>query len=83
MAETNEYLVLIHNARTLESAIRGVVEKGANYLSSKLNIRREEGFMLISAAGDVMLCQACKCPIDVVTRLRIPKAIFPNSIKLP
>ncbi|MEM2876158.1 MAG: acetamidase/formamidase family protein [Candidatus Bathyarchaeia archaeon] len=79
LVETRDHIVYTYNATDLKIAVRGVVEEAVKHLSCRLKLPLEEAIILVSVAGDVMLCQACDSPIDVVTRLKIPKAVFPKD----
>ena len=79
LIETEQHFVFTYNAGDLKTAVRGVVGEAVKHLSSKLNLSLEDAIMLVSTVGDVMICQACDGPIDVVTRLRIPKEVFPGN----
>ena len=58
-------------ANTCEEAICGVVKRMSDFLSSKLRVGLDEAVMLISAMGNIRICQAS---VDFVTmRLEFPK----------
>jgi len=74
--ETAHYLVSTGYSPDLKHAIRMATEDMAELLVKKMNIGIEEAIMIISAIGDLRLCQACDSAIDVSVRLRLPKFVL-------
>ena len=57
--------------------MRIAVEEMVNLLQKRWDLSFEEAYMLVTARGDLSICQACE-PGDfaVTTRMSIPTSIF-------
>jgi amidase len=67
------------SAPTLVEAIRLATEDMTNLLACRLQISREEAFILIGSAGDARIGQACQGPLDATAYIRISKAILASA----
>jgi len=74
--ETPYYLISTGYSSNLKDAIRMATQEMAGMLVRKMEIDIEEALMIISAAGDLRICQACDSAIDVTVCLRFPKLIL-------
>ena len=71
--ETEEVWATCANAPDLAAAIKIATGDMATFLADKLNITREEAFILIGARGDIRVGQAAGLEMDVTTYLAMPK----------
>jgi amidase len=73
LVETERNIIIVHNSKTVEEAIRGVVLKSVRLLIQRMGLSFEDAYRVASTVGDVRICQACASSIDAVVRMRIPK----------
>lgn len=66
------------NAPTLAGAIRLATSDMATILATRLQMSREEAFILIGAAGDARIGQAAELGMDATAYLMISKEILPG-----
>ena len=71
--ETDESWITYGHGETLEIATRESVADMSALLSRELHVPYHEGFMLISAYGDVRIGQAANCGLDVTSWVEFPK----------
>jgi len=71
--ETADAWMVCANAPELPAAIRQATSDMATFLADRLQIDREEAFMLIAARGDIKVGQAAALGMDATVRLAIPK----------
>lgn len=72
LVETESKIVIVHNDRSLEKAVRGVVEKSVSLIMERKDLPFDDAYRFTSVFGDVRVC-ACPSPTDVVVRMQIPK----------
>jgi amidase len=70
--ETAENWITTGSAPTLEEGIRIAVRDMVDLLSERLEVSREDAYMLVSARGDVRPGQSCG-GMDATVRVRFPK----------
>ena len=71
--ETDDSWITYGHGETLEIATRAAVADMSGLLSRQLDVPFHEGFMLISAYGDVRIGQAANCGLDVTSWVEFPK----------
>ena len=77
--ETESAWCVCANAPTLPEAIRIATSEMTSLLSIRLQMSREEAFILIGAAGDARIGQAAGLDMDCTAYVRIPKGIMPKA----
>jgi amidase len=70
------------NAATLVEAIRQATSDMTTLLAERLDMSREEAFILIGAAGDARIGQAAGLPMDVTAYVRVRRNILPDDVRL-
>lgn len=81
VVETEDAVYLIWSEETLDSAAEAVVDKSASLLAQTLRIRDEEALCLLSARGNLQVCQIVD-PLKTV-RMEIPKYLFKGNYPWP
>lgn len=71
--ETADRLITNATAPDYLEASEHAVRQMMSLLQQRYGVQHLEAFMLVSAAGDVMVNQACRYPIDVSVRVEFPK----------
>lgn len=71
--ETRDSIITCSNASSFEKARELVIKDMIVILMNKMRLTDTEALMLMSARGDLGICQACNCPIDITMRLVFPK----------
>ena len=71
--ETTDLIVTCGNASSFDEARKLVIKDMVTILMKKMSLTDTEALMLISARGDLGICQACNCPIDITMRVVFPK----------
>jgi len=71
--ETADAWMVCANAPGLPEAIRQATSDMTTFLAKRVNIEREEAFMLIAARGDIKVGQAANLGMDATVRLSVPK----------
>ena len=71
--ETEDVWATCSNAPDLAEAIKIATSDMTTFLADKLEITREEAFILIGARGDIKVGQAAGLEMDVTTYLAVPK----------
>jgi len=78
--ETADAWCTCANAPTLQAAIRQACSDMTTLLARRLDISREEAFILIGAAGDARIGQSAGLPgVDATAYLRVSKTILPSA----
>lgn len=72
-AETKDLVISTASAPSFDEAAEIAVGSMVDILAERLNIDRVEAFILVSAAGDVCVNQACRANIDTSVRVEFPK----------
>ena len=80
--ETPEAWCTCANAATLSEAIRQATSDMTTLLATRLDMSREEAFILIGAGGDARIGQAAGLPMDVTAFIRVSKEILPDDGRL-
>jgi amidase len=76
---TEKFLATTGNAADLMDAILIATRDMATQLAERLDISKEDAFMLISATGDVKVGQACNGGIDVTAYVVVPACVLPET----
>lgn len=71
--ETEDRLITVATGSDYETASELAAREMMALLSERLGVSDVDAFMLISAAGDIRINQACRYPIDVSVRVEFPK----------
>jgi len=71
--EIGNAIITCSNASSFEKARELAVKDMMVILMNKMDLKDKEALMLISACGDLGICQACNCPIETTMRLAFPK----------
>ena len=71
--ETEDEWICCANARDLRDAIRIATSDMATFLSLRLDITREEAFILIGCRGDARIGQAAALDLDATARVAVPR----------
>jgi amidase len=77
--ETVDAWSVCANGPDLAAAIRQATSAMVTLLARRLEMSREEAFILVGAAGDARIGQAAGLDLDVTAYLRISKTILPAA----
>jgi amidase len=77
--ETVDAWSVCANGPDLAAAIRQATSAMVTLLARRLEMSREEAFILVGAAGDARIGQAAGLDLDVTAYLRISKTILPSA----
>ena len=77
--ETVDSWCTVGNAPSLSDAVRRATSDMATLLANRLDMSREEAFVLIGAAGDARIGQAAELGIDATAYVEISKEILPEA----
>ena len=80
--ETPDAWCTCANGPTLAGAIRQATSDMTTLLAQRLEMSREEAFILIGAAGHARIGQAAGLDMDVTAYLRVSKEILPQDTRL-
>ena len=79
LIETDDAWSVCANGPTLPEALRMATREMTTLLATRLDLSREEAFILIGAAGDARIGQAAQLPgLDATAYLQISKTILPS-----
>lgn len=79
MVETKEKIATIFSAPTMEEAAYEASARMAKYIQSKTNLQFNEAVMLLSAVGDLSICQVVDP--EVTLRMEVPKTVLEGFYK--
>lgn len=71
--ETAEDWITYGIAENLDDAVRLACSEMSTFLTSRLNVSREEAFLLLTARADVRIGQSARCGLDATVRVLFPK----------
>ena len=73
LIETADAWMTCACAPTLQQAVKLATGDMVEFLAQRLQISREDAFLLATAAGDVKIGQACASTLDATARMSFPK----------
>jgi amidase len=73
LIETSAEWVTCASAPELQRALKLATGDMVNLLTQRLEISREDAFLLVTAVGDAKIGQACASAIDATARMSFPK----------
>ncbi len=71
--EMTDSIIACGNASSFDEVRKLVIEDMVTILMKKMSLTDIEALMLISAQGDLGICQACNSPVDITMRVVFPK----------